>query len=80
MLRVLKAQSTLVLTANPTLVFDKEMAIQRHRRLMESHCTGHQRGIGSRAVIISGKTPQGENVSEGEPLWDVPFKLFLVVH
>lgn len=79
-MRVLKAQSTLVLTATPTLVFDKEMAIQRHRRLMESHCTGHQHGVHSRAVIISDKTAQGENVSVGEPLWDVPFKLFLVVH
>lgn len=56
------------------------MAIQRHRHLMESHCTGHQGGIDSRTVIFSGKTVEGENVWEGESLWDVLFKLFLVVH
>lgn len=66
--------------SNPTLVFDKEMVIQKHRHLMESHCTGHQRGMDNRTVIISGKTAEGENVSEGEFLWDIPFKLLLVVH
>lgn len=61
-------------------MFDEEMAIQRHRRLVESHCTGHWSGIDSRTVIFSGKTAEGENMREGESLWDVLLKLFLVVH
>lgn len=39
------------LLSHPTLVFDEEMAIQRHRHLMESHCTGHWSGIDSRTDL-----------------------------
>lgn len=50
----------------------------------ENHCTGHQCGIDSRTVIIKGKATQDENVGElsklCEFLWDVPFKLFVIIH